>query len=155
MTKLFVFSFFLLLLLGCATIKSQNTCTNSLLRIIQFDDLIEFGIKDSSVYRVVDLSKFFNLKDSIKAKEMWDDLIDGTRFFDGGKFTLKNTYEDAVCECQIKKDTIFIKLNRFYEDGRLDRVEMYKLLKQQQQPILVEKKVKYIRAASNDFDTIP
>lgn len=82
--------------------KSNNECSQAVLKAIQFNSLVEFGIKDSTVYNVIDLEEFYNM-DSINAKKEWDNFIDGSRFLEGQKTTLRTNYVDYTCNCITSK----------------------------------------------------
>lgn len=111
MIKIISISF---LILSCSIQKEMiivdNTCSDGLLKAVQFNGLIEYGVKDSSVYNVVNLNAFFKTKDSIVAKQKWDSFIDATRFYEGQKTTLRTDYKNYHCECKKANDSIFIYL---------------------------------------------
>lgn len=104
--------FILMVLSSCSVMrhKTNQGCATALLKTIQFNNLIELGIKESSVYKIVDLEEYYGVSDSILAKKKWDEFIDGLRFFEGQKTTLRTNYIDYTCSCKMKKDTFFVTL---------------------------------------------
>jgi hypothetical protein len=104
---------FILLVLCSCSVWRHNTdqgCASALLKTVQFNNLIELGIKDSSIYEILDLKEFYGVSDSILAKNKWDTFIDDLRFFEGQKTTLRTNYIDYTCSCQKNKDTFYVSL---------------------------------------------
>jgi hypothetical protein len=101
-----------LLLVGCSLHKkmNDNLCSDALLKTVQFNSLIEYGVKDSSVYNIIDLELFYKTSDSTDAKNKWDSFINDTRFYEGQKTTLRTDYKDYQCECTKTRKSVTIQL---------------------------------------------
>lgn len=106
------FFFISVLLFSCSVQKkmNDNVCSNALLKAVQFNGLIENGVKDRSVYEVIDLKAFYKTTDSVVAKRNWESFIDETRFYEGQKTTLHTDYKNYECECEKHRDSVFIYL---------------------------------------------
>ncbi len=126
----------------CSIIREKNNqCSEGLLKVVQFNNLIELGItEDTIVYNVVDLRTFFQIDDSITAKNEWNRLIKDTRFLESNKSTLRETYLNNTCQCSKTRDTILIRLDNFDDNGKLYLVERFKLLNRNRSLILIDKK---------------
>lgn len=125
-------------MLSCSVYRTVNTdyCSKALLKINQFNSLVEFGIIDSTVNNVVDLGLLLKINDTLKAQKEWEIFINDTRFLENSKTTLSTNYLVYNCSCKLTKDTIFFNL--ISSDLM---TEKYKLLNRKDNLIIISKEV--------------
>jgi len=130
--------FILMVLSSCSVLKYETNqeCATALLKTVQFNNLIELGIKDTSLYGIVDLKEYYGISDSILAKKKWDEFIDDSRFFEGQKTTLRTNYIDYTCRCKEKEDTFYVSL-----EHRNISVSNYKIVQRDSIYVIVKRAI--------------